>query len=176
VRWGGGGVGVGAGQAASSGPWFLGGMLVIGVGMGPTSLSYILSVQHEVKWNRRGVATGAVTFLRTMGGALGVGVLGATLGYELARRLASLRGLGIEVAAALRPETHRLLAHDQLLAVQDALGRSLRDVFLQMAAMAVLATLCSLGLRGGRAVAGSTGDGGSQQVGESLEMAVGVDH
>jgi hypothetical protein len=78
-------------------------------------------------------------------------VLGATLGFALARRLAASNAAGIDIAAALRPETHKLLSVPQLIAVQDALGRSLRDVFLQMFAMALLACLCSIGLRGGKA-------------------------
>jgi multidrug resistance protein len=41
-------------------------MIVIGLGMGPTSLSQILSVQTVVPWERRGAATGAVTFGRTI--------------------------------------------------------------------------------------------------------------
>ena len=43
--------------------------------MGPTSLSFVLAVQHAVNWGQRGVATGAVIFLRTIGGAIGVGLL-----------------------------------------------------------------------------------------------------
>jgi hypothetical protein len=70
----------------------------------------------------------------------------------LARRLATPAGAGIDVTAALRPETHKLLSSAQLLVVQDALGRSLRDVFFQMVALALLAIVCSIGLRGGRAV------------------------
>ena len=66
-------------------------MIVVGLGMGPTSLSYILAVQNSVDWGRRGAATAAVIFFRTMGGALGVGVLGATLGMSLAHRLAATR-------------------------------------------------------------------------------------
>ncbi len=69
-------------------PWFIVGLAVCGLGMGPTSLSFILAVQHAVSWGQRGVATGAVIFLRTIGGAIGVGLLGATLGWELAHRLA----------------------------------------------------------------------------------------
>jgi MFS family permease len=138
-------------------PWassvlLAGGMLVIGMGMGWSSLSQILSVQNSVDWGRRGAATGAVIFFRTMGGALCVGVLGAWLGAALAGRLATSAGAGIDVTAALRPETHRLLTPDQLGVVQQALGLSLRDVFLEMVALAVLAIVCSLGLRGGRAV------------------------
>ncbi|MBV8611704.1 MAG: MFS transporter [Singulisphaera sp.] len=142
---------LGASRPAWSGPLFLSGMVVIGLGFGPTSLSYILAVQHAVAWGRRGVATGAITFFRTMGGALGVGVLGASLGLALSHRLAASRAAGIDVAAALRPETHARLMPEQLHAVQDALGRSLRDLFFQMFALAVLAILCSIGLPDGRA-------------------------
>ncbi|AGA29284.1 MFS transporter [Singulisphaera acidiphila] len=166
---------VGAAQPSASGPFFLVGMVVIGIGMGPASLSYILSVQNEVNWGRRGVATGAVTFFRTMGGALGVGVLGATLAFMLARRLAASNAVGIDIAAALRPETHKLLTGPQLMAVQAALGRSLRDVFLQMFAMAVLACLCSFGLRGGRAVAqGNSATSALDQ--KAVELTVGIEH
>ena len=143
---------LGAVRPGAHGPFFLAGMIVVGLGMGPTSLSYILGVQNAVDWGRRGAATAAVIFFRTIGGALGVGVLGATLGLALARRLAASGGTGIDVTAALRPETHTLLSPGQLAIVQNALGRSLRDVFLQMLGMAVLAILCSIGLRGGRAV------------------------
>jgi hypothetical protein len=146
-------------------------MVVIGMGMGPTSLCYILDVQNTVARDRRGTATGAAIFARTMGGALGVGLLGAALGFELARRLAG--ATGIDVAAALRPETHALLAPAQLLAVQDALGRSLRDAFFEMAGMAALAAVCSLGLRGGRAEShADAGAGHGHQEAERLSFAV----
>ena len=77
-----------------------------------------------------------MTFSRVLGGALGVGVLGATLAFEFARRLAAAKAGGIDIVAALRPETHKLLTPEQLRLVQDALGRTLRDVFLQMLALA----------------------------------------
>lgn len=131
----------GAGWPALAGPTFLAGMIVVGSGMGPASLSQILSVQDAVAWNRRGVATGAVTFFRTIGGALGVGALGAVLGYALARRLAG--AVGVDITAALRPETHGRLASDQLRAVQAALGASLREVFLLMLALALVGLVCA---------------------------------
>jgi MFS family permease len=124
-------------------PLFFAGMVVIGLGFGPTSLCFILSTQNAVTWERRGVATGAVTFIRVMGGALGVGFLGAVLGFEFAGRLTRAGDTGIDVAAALRPETHAQLAPDVLLSVQDALGRSLRDVFFLMMATAVVTMLAA---------------------------------
>ena len=66
--------------------------------MGPTSISFILAIQHAVIRGQRGVATGAATFTRTIGGALGVGLLGAALAWGLGMRLANakMRG-GIDV-------------------------------------------------------------------------------
>ena len=65
---------VGAGNPEISRPLFLAGLIVIGLGMGPTSLSYILDVQNTVERARRGSATGAVIFARTMGGSIGIGI------------------------------------------------------------------------------------------------------
>jgi hypothetical protein len=67
------------------------------------------------------------------------------------------------------------LTPDQLRAVQGALGRSLRDVFLQMLAMAVLAILCSIGLRGGRAVSHGQAELPPPEVDEAITLAVGAD-
>jgi EmrB/QacA subfamily drug resistance transporter len=125
---------------------FFPGLILVGMGMGPTSLSFILAVQHAVTWGQRGVATGAVTFLRTIGGALGVGILGAALAWELARRLAEAGASGIDVTAALRPETHALLDPDHLAVVQEQLGRTLRDVYVQIAALGIGSMICSLWL------------------------------
>jgi MFS family permease len=133
----------GAWQPAVSVGFFAVGMVIIGFGMGPTSLSYILAVQHSVKWGQRGVATGAVTFTRTIGGALGVGLLGALLGWELSRHLAVRAAVSIDVTAALRPETHARLAADQLRLVQAALGASIADVFLLMVVLGLGCLACS---------------------------------
>lgn len=141
----------GADHPASALLAFKAALVVTGVGFGPASLCCILGVQNEVDWNRRGAATGAVTFFRALGGALGVGVLGATLAFEFSRRLAIAGASGVDVVAALRPETHALLTADQLRLVQLALGRTLRDVFLQMLGLAVVAIFCAARLAAGRA-------------------------
>jgi EmrB/QacA subfamily drug resistance transporter len=135
---------------ASSPDWarvsFLFGLIVVGMGMGPASLSFVLAVQSSVTWGQRGVATGAVIFLRTIGGAIGVGLLGATLAWELAHRLASSGAIGIDVGAALRPETHVFLSSAQLRLVQTNLGQTLRDVYLQIAMLGVGSLVCAIWL------------------------------
>jgi EmrB/QacA subfamily drug resistance transporter len=122
------------------------GLAIVGTGMGPTSLSFILAVQHAVSWGQRGVATGAITFLRTIGGAVGVGVLGAVVGWELAHRLARSGAGAIDVASALRPETHEHLERAQLLLVQANLGLALRNVYMQLTLLAVGSLICALWL------------------------------
>lgn len=124
-----------------TGPLFLVGMIIMGLGMGPAALSYILSVQNSVPWERRGVATGAVTFFRTMGGAMSVGALGGILGIALKTRLVGLSGA--EVAAAMRPDHHQTLPLEQLAAVRSALTVGIREVFVIMFAMAIAGIACA---------------------------------
>ena len=52
---------------------------VTGVGMGLSSTTILVVVQGAVAWQRRAVATGLVQFSRTIGGAVGVGVMGGLL-------------------------------------------------------------------------------------------------
>jgi EmrB/QacA subfamily drug resistance transporter len=52
---------------------------VTGLGMGLTATTILILVQGAVPWQRRAVATGLVQFSRTIGGAVGVGVMGGIL-------------------------------------------------------------------------------------------------
>jgi EmrB/QacA subfamily drug resistance transporter len=142
---------LGASFPSWSRPCFIVGLAIVGTGMGPTSFSFILAVQNSVSWGQRGVATGAATFLRTIGGALGVGMLGASLAWELALRLAHAGEGGIDVAAALRPETHEKLRYGQLALVQASLGLALRDVYILIALFGVGSIICALWLPGKKA-------------------------
>src|SRR5262245_13367091 len=59
-------------------------LLLIGIGMGMTFPVTTVSVQNAVRQAHLGVATGMLTFLRSLGGALGVAVLGAiALGHGI---------------------------------------------------------------------------------------------
>src|SRR5215213_1021422 len=61
-------------------------VVVIGLGLGFSSTSYLASVQNAVPWRRRGVATSSVVFFRTVGGSIGVAVMGAFLNASLGER------------------------------------------------------------------------------------------
>lgn len=122
---------------------FAAALVVVGLGMGPTSLSFLLAVQHSVSWGRRGVATSSILFSRTIGGAIGVGLLGGVLSWRLAKELVGVGAVGVDVGSALRPETHHLLSASQLAIAQTSLGHSLWSVFLVAAILAACCLYCA---------------------------------
>jgi EmrB/QacA subfamily drug resistance transporter len=132
-------------------PSLQGAMFVYGLGMGLANTALLIAVQSQATWSQRGVATAATMFARSMGGALGVGALGAVLATRLGPSLSpdALRGL-LEArggAPALDPQT-----------VQ-ALAAGLALVFSAVAAVAVLNALAVLLYP--RAVAGPARSPGS---------------
>ena len=54
-------------------------MLVVGAGLGLFMQTLVLAVQNSISWADMGVGTSAITFFRTMGGAIGAAVLGAVV-------------------------------------------------------------------------------------------------
>jgi EmrB/QacA subfamily drug resistance transporter len=64
----------------STSAWLLAGMLfVVGAGLGLFMQTLILAVQNSIPYEYMGTGTAAVTFFRTLGGAIGAAVLGAIL-------------------------------------------------------------------------------------------------
>lgn len=82
-------------------PYVVVAVVVIGLGLGFSSTSYLVSVQNAVPWRRRGVATSSVVFFRTVGGLLGVAVMGALLNASLGERYRAAVGRVAEGDAAL---------------------------------------------------------------------------
>jgi len=64
---------------------------VIGVGMGLSTITFIVAVQTLIRREQRGVATSAVLFFRNVGATIGVAVMGAVLTTRLG---AQALGLG----------------------------------------------------------------------------------
>ena len=63
-------------------------MLVVGMGLGFVMQVLIVAVQNSVDFRVMGVATSAMTFFRSLGGAFGTAVLGAILASRLTANLA----------------------------------------------------------------------------------------
>ncbi len=70
----------------SKGPVLAGiGSFIVGIGMGMTSTTFIVSIQNHVDWQTRGIATASNMFMRMVGSSLGVALLGGILNSRLNR-------------------------------------------------------------------------------------------
>lgn len=63
------------------------GSFFIGSGMGFSTTTFIVSIQSSVPWRTRGVATASNSFMRLLGSALGVALLGGIMNSSMQRHL-----------------------------------------------------------------------------------------
>jgi MFS family permease len=73
---------------------------MMGIGMGLSIPSFLVAVQTSVERRYLGTATSTLQFSRSIGGTLGVSVMGAALSFQLASNL-SASGLDPELVARL---------------------------------------------------------------------------
>jgi EmrB/QacA subfamily drug resistance transporter len=133
-------------------------MLLMGSGLGPSSTGFLIAAQSAVEWRRRGVVTAANQFARTIGGALGVALLGTLLSARMTAGLTAVaRTAGTEVApnALLDPRVRASLAPHVLEQAQQALGSALHVVYLVLAVVAV-ASVANVYILARRPVAASS--------------------
>jgi hypothetical protein len=112
-------------------------MLLFGLGMGLANTAILIGVQASVGREQRGVVTAATMYARTMGGALGVGGLGALVAARLDRTLDP------DTASALL-DPHRRDGALAIPGVVEALGSALDPLFWGGAIAAFLALLTVL--------------------------------
>src|SRR4028119_289082 len=67
--------------------WLYLDLILIGAGLGLTMLTLLIAVQQSVARTQLGIATSLNQFSRSIGGAVGVAVMGAVLSAGLAARL-----------------------------------------------------------------------------------------
>lgn len=80
---------------------------VMGIGFGYVASPAVVAAQTAVGWSRRGVATGANMFARSMGSAVGVAVFGAVVNSVVSDRLGHTPpGIEQVSAAVLEPAIH----------------------------------------------------------------------
>ncbi len=72
-------------------------MARVGLGLGATMQNLVLAVQNITAQCDMGAASSVVAFFRSMGGSVGVSVLGAVLSHQVADT----------VSAGVRPDGHR---------------------------------------------------------------------
>src|SRR6185312_15610929 len=124
--------------------WVITGVLAVtGAGFGPASMAYLLAAQHAVEWQQRGIITSGIQFFRTIGGAIGTGLLGLLFNLLIRPELQHLRSAGIEPGKLLELSAHDQLAPDVLHTVQHMIAGGLLWVFVAMLAFACCQILAS---------------------------------
>jgi MFS family permease len=141
--------------------WLYVDLVLIGAGLGMTMLTLLIAVQQAVPRAQLGVATSLNQFSRSIGGAVGVAIMGAVLTAGLASHLQSAARAGAgsltteraaELAsnpnALIEPQARASLAPEVLDALRDAMARAIQSVFWVGTALAALALLVSFRLPG----------------------------
>ncbi|XTZ17799.1 MDR family MFS transporter [Micromonospora echinospora] len=122
-------------------------MAVLGIGVGMLMQNLVLAAQNDVPAHELGAATSALTFFRSMGGAIGVSALGAVL----ANRITALmtEKLGPLAAGGTSGSTHEVPDMSALPGpvrqiVQEVYGTATAELFLIGAPIALLALVAVL--------------------------------
>ncbi|MFH9293433.1 MFS transporter [Streptomyces sp. NPDC017520] len=124
------------------------GMLGVGVGVGMSMQNLVLVLQNTVPLSEIGAASGAITFFRSLGGTMGVSVLGAVLAHQVATRITDgLTKLGVDPAASgSSGSTLNIAAMPPQVqdVVRAAYGEATGHIFLISAGIAVIGVIASL--------------------------------
>jgi EmrB/QacA subfamily drug resistance transporter len=137
-----------AGLAAIAAPpaAFLVSMAMLGLGMGMGMPNLTTAVQNAVAYREIGAATGAMNFVRQLGGALGVATSGTIMS---ARLMGSMAGGTVDVAALTSRGTQALAEFSpaQLAAIGSAYRSALTGCFLLSGVVMTAAFILVLGLK-----------------------------
>ncbi|MFI7221107.1 MDR family MFS transporter [Micromonospora maritima] len=125
-------------------------MFVVGVGVGMTMQNLVLAVQNTVALSDIGAASASVAFFRSLGGTIGVSVLGAVLARRVTDRIThDLAAAGIPTTGGGGGSTLNLDALPEPVRqiVRAAYGDATGHIFLISAAIAVVGVVAALLLR-----------------------------
>lgn len=122
---------------------------LIGAGMGLVMITGLIAVQSSVPREQLGIATSTSQFFRSIGGAIGVTLMGTIMVQRMNAQLASitpstagagdLQQLVENPNAFLQPAFRQAFSPDAVTAFQSMLGNALHDTFMIGTAVSVLA-------------------------------------
>lgn len=130
-------------------------MFMLGVGVGVVMQNMVLIVQNAVSPTQLGASSSGVTFFRTLGGTIGVSVMGSVLASSVTSGMADkaevlksaimqLGAPGAKIAAALQsgtiPHVSELPASVRTI-IESVYGQSVALVFLAVAPIAIVTVL-----------------------------------
>ncbi|MBC7898831.1 MAG: MFS transporter [Saprospiraceae bacterium] len=137
--------------------WLYLDLVLIGSGLGLTMLTLLIAVQQAVERTKLGIATSLNQFSRSIGGALGVAIMGAVLTAGLATQLNKVAADGstnltvVQAAdfaanpnALIEPTAKESLPAETLEILQQAMAAAIHPVFWVGAFMSLLALITVL--------------------------------
>jgi MFS family permease len=127
-------------------------LFVLGFGMGMSMQNLVLAVQNSVAASDLGAASSTVTFFRSMGGTVGVSVLGAVLASQVTDLTSDgLAAAGAQVPAGGSGEVGIGSLNELPSAiagiVRAAYGDATASIFLIAGALAIVSLLAVLAIR-----------------------------
>ncbi|MBI5510991.1 MAG: MFS transporter [Deltaproteobacteria bacterium] len=114
---------------------------ITGLGMGFSTTVLLIAAQEAVPWAQRGAATAMVQFARTIGGAVGVAVMGAALSASLRQQLGATPELLTLANEVMDPHRRGGVATATVAVVQGALATGLGEVFLGLTLAGLMAVV-----------------------------------
>ncbi|MBB4961952.1 MDR family MFS transporter [Micromonospora polyrhachis] len=125
------------------------GMLLVGVGVGMSMQNLVLAVQNDVQLRDLGAASSSVAFFRSLGGTIGVSVLGAVLARRVSDNITrELVAAGVPANSGGDSGASNLnlaeLAEPMRHIVRAAYGDATGHIFLISAGIAVLGIVAAL--------------------------------
>ncbi len=166
--------------------WLYVDLVLIGAGLGLTMLTLLIAVQQSVGRAQLGIATSLNQFSRSIGGAVGVAIMGAVLSAGLASHLQRVARTGAgpltperaaELAsnpnALIEPQARAALSPEVLDELQESMAAAIHNVFWTGTALAGLALLVALRLprRGDKGVTPPDEEACCAETGERMVIA-----
>ena len=131
--------------------WYVGvAMTLVGVGVGMSMQNLVLSVQNTVELKDIGAASSTVSFFRSLGGTVGVSVLGAVLAHRVTGSITTqLAAAGVPAGGAGETSSLNLSALPVAIQhiVRAAYGDATGHIFLISAIIAVVGVVAAAFLK-----------------------------
>ncbi|RAO44866.1 MDR family MFS transporter [Micromonospora saelicesensis] len=125
-------------------------MFIVGVGVGMTMQNLVLAVQNTVSLKDIGAASSSVAFFRSLGGTIGVSVLGAVLARRVSDQIThDLTAAGIPTSGSAGGSNLNITALPEQVQVivRAAYGDATGHIFLISAAIGVVGIIAALLLK-----------------------------
>ncbi|MEU4419015.1 MDR family MFS transporter [Actinoplanes sp. NPDC024001] len=131
--------------------WYIGtAMAVVGTGVGLSMQNLVLAVQNTVSLKDIGAASSTVAFFRSLGGTIGVSVLGAVLARQVSDSITSqLTAMGVPAGSSSGGSTLDLSGMPEAIqhVVRAAYGDATGHIFLISAGVAVIGVIAAIAMK-----------------------------